>query len=155
MMLFVVDAQSQRCGSDFKTVKVLDKSGESIRDATIEIVAQLPEDEFKASYSEVTKIPASAARATIKRKLPMTFTKDIECENPLKQRRGKTKVKNIDEQKAPNTENFGFCTAETILMPLLLKVSAAGYATDYYVGNFLGGCKKTYEFVLLKKGEKS
>lgn len=154
-LLSVIDVNAQSCGNDFKTIKVTDTKGKSISNLTIEIVAQLPREDYKdLDYHKIIKIPVSDAKAAIKRNLPKTFSADIQCKNPLKQKAGKTKVKNIDEQKPPSTEYLGFCTAETLLEPLLLKVSAPGYLTDYYLGNFFGGCSMTYELVLLKKSRK-
>ena len=147
-------AQAQACGGGFNSVKVSDSKGKSVRGAVIEIVAQLPREEYNIwECGKVVKISAPDAESAIKRKLPMDFTKDIYCQNPLRQIAGKTKVKKLGEQH-PSIENFGFCTGEVYTAPLLLKVSAPNYLTEYYIGNYLGGCGCTYKFVLTKENKK-
>ena len=156
VILSALNAQAQECGGAFNIVNVLDSKGKSIRGAIIEIVAQLPKEEYKdLGYGKVIKMSVKDAESSIKRNLPMNFTEDIECRNPLKQYVGITKVKNLHHYLNPNTENLGFCTGEVIFAPLLLKISAPSYSTDYYVGNYLGGCGNTYEFILTKKNGKS
>lgn len=150
-----LNAQSQTCGGGFSPVKVSDSKGKSIHDVVIEIVAKLLTEEYKnARWGKVIKMSVSDAKSAIKRNLPMDYTEDPFCKNPLKQHLGMTEVKKLGENQ-PSIKNFGFCTAETGDSRLLLKVSAPGYLTDYYIGNYLGGCGDNYEFVLTKKKVKS
>ena len=155
IILSALNVQAQECGGAFNIVKVLDSKSESIRGAVFEIVAQFPKDEYKdLGYGKVIKLSVEDAESVISRDLPMRFTEDIRCGNPLKQYVGVTKVKN-KHHPYPNAKDLGFCTSEVIFAPLLLKVSAPGYETDYYVGNYLGGCGNTYEFIVTKKKSKS
>ena len=121
MMLPAPNVQAQACGGSFNLIEVSDSEGKSIRDATIELVARLSEEEYYATDLEegsgtklsvqdyvkmiernlpvkrllsggVIKVPAKDAKKIIKQKLPMYETKD-RCGNPLTQITKLTKLK--------------------------------------------------------------
>ena len=77
------------------------------------------------------------------------------CGNPLKQAANSTQVARhpaYGRGREPGLKNFGFCTTELYSFPSLLKVSAPGYVTDYYLGVHLGGCERSYKIALTKAG---
>jgi hypothetical protein len=188
VMLPAPNVQAQACGGSFNLIEVSDPEGKSIRDATIELVARLPEEEYYATTSDegagiklsvqeyikmierrlpvkrllggaVIKVLAKDAEKIIKRKLPMYESND-RCGNPLAQIANLTKLKihpeylSLKVHPSGNHEiDFGFCTLENYHAPFLLKVSAPDYLTEYYAGHYLGGCGRTYKFVLTKKGK--
>lgn len=157
LLLFTLTADGQACGGGFNSIKVLDSKGRNVPDVTIEIIARLPREEDKGvkyKYGRAVKIPAKEAQTAVKRRVPIDYTRDLFCKNPLKQTAGLTKVRRFGEQLPPSVDNFGFCTGETYLAPLVLKVSAPGYLSDYYLGNFLGGCGVNYEFILIEEKNK-
>lgn len=154
LLLFILTADGQAGGGGFNSIKVLDSKGKNVPDVTIEIIAQLLREEYKDvkyKYGKAVKIPAKKAQAAVKKRVPIDYTRDIFCKNPLRQIAGQTKVKRFGEQFPPSVGNFGFCTGETYLAPLVLKVSAPGYLPGYYIGNFLGGCGAHYELILMKR----
>lgn len=162
MMCSAPRLQAQVCGGGFISFEISDSEGKSIPDVTIEIVAELVYEEYPeqlknneplksypaAALFNVYRISSRDADDIIKRRRPMNLDRDF-CGNPLKQRANSTKV--ITMNSEPDTKNFGFCTGETYRRPLLLRISAPGYLSDYYIGPFLGGCGGTYKFALVKK----
>jgi hypothetical protein len=75
------------------------------------------------------------------------------CGNPLKQRANSTRVKDLDDFRKGSegsVSNLGFCASESNHGVTLLKISAPGYTTDYYLGSYLRGCFYRYSFVLSK-----
>ena len=161
VLLCASNAQAQACGRAFVEVTVSDSEGRSIPDATIELIAEVPREKYdeerqneaavKISPGNGTaiKISEQEAEEIVSLSSPLSRTEDI-CENPLKQQANSTNVKRnpSDENTEESTMNLGFCTLEGNSRPLLLKVSAPGYVTDYYVGPFLGGCHRIYKIVL-------
>lgn len=156
-MLAAPTAQAQACGGGFNSVKVSDSKGKSIRGVSIELVAALPDgDYFKGGLynkyglilGKVIKVLERDVEELIKRKVPGDWTTD-RCDNPSKQIANVTRVK-TGASENPSNRELGFCTLETFFKPFLLKVSAPGYRTDFYVGTYLGGCGKTYTFILKK-----
>src|ERR1051326_2809342 len=156
--------KAQRCGQGFDQFIVIDKKGKGVPNVTFELVAQVPLDFYldlkkktgrnNLVYSEIFGLSPAEAEAVSKRTSPLERDADL-CGNPLKQQAGETKVKrlgppHVDE---PSTENFGLCTSENGSVIYLLKISAPGYVTDYYVSGFLTGCERHSAIFVLKKGE--
>ena len=153
--------QAQACGGGFAKFVVVDSEGTGVPDVTIELVAEPPREEYmkyKLRKRDVEyggfsfKLSASEAEELMTPAVPMRVDKDF-CGNPLKQRANFTRVKNHEdvlEHRDGSIKHFGFCTLETYSRIYLLKISAPGYVTDYYVGSFLGGCGGSYSFVLTK-----
>ncbi|PYS46644.1 MAG: hypothetical protein DMF68_18615 [Acidobacteria bacterium] len=164
VILSVSNVEAQLCGRSYAKFVVKDSASKSISDMTIEIVAELPEKDYKElweryGYKEPGyqplpfKLPAQAVDEVIKRGLHPTVKTDF-CGNPLKQRSNVTEVITPQEQMQggrANPENFGFCTSEVFARHFLLKISAPHYVTDYHVGSFLGGCGKSWEFTLTEE----
>ncbi|MDQ3818212.1 MAG: hypothetical protein M3362_11115 [Acidobacteriota bacterium] len=151
--------QAQVCGGGFISFEISDSEGKSIPDVTIEIVAEVTYEQYlerltsdltryNDAFFNVYKISGRNADEIVRRRRPMNLGDDF-CNNPLKQRANSTKVSKRNSE--PGTKNFGYCTAETYRRPLLLKISAPGHLSDYYIGPFLGGCGGTYKFALVKK----
>jgi len=158
LSLFLVPslhAHSQACGSDFIEMIVADSSDKYISDATIELIADYPYDKYDEKHrSEMTriafKLSPQEAEEIAKQPLKLSRTDDF-CGNPLRQRPGAASIKTLKQR--PASMNLGFCTQEGFYTNIfLLKVSAPGYVTDYYVAPFLGGCHQVYKFTLTKTG---
>jgi hypothetical protein len=155
IVLSASNLQAQVCGGGFFRFEVSDAEGHSVPDVTIEIVAQLSAEEFtellkgQPALQRYNKISDQEAGDVIKRGRPMQFVEDF-CENPLRQRANSTRVKK-EWNGEPDIMNFGFCALETYGKPLLLRITAPGYRSDYYLGPFLGGCGGKLEFVLAKE----
>jgi len=154
-------AFGQLCGGSFAKFVVTDSTGVKVSDATIELVAELPREEYlkhKTRKGNVEHggysftLTAPEAEDLMTRAVPMTVDKDF-CGNPLKQRAKSTPVKSredVAKSREGSIDNFGFCTSEVFSRVYLLKISAAGYVTDYYIGRYLGGCWRSYSFVLTR-----
>ena len=157
------NVQAQACGQSFARFIVSDSTGKSVSNATIELLTAPSKEEFEKLWEQYGnkepgfqpnpfKIPSSVAEEIIKQNLPLSRTEDF-CGNPLKQTERKTKVKTLDDarnNREGSKKNFGFCTTENSDGKLLLKISAPGYITDYYIGGYLGGCSQGWGFVLTK-----
>jgi hypothetical protein len=157
--------QAQLCGSAFAGFTIEDSEGKSIPDVTIELIAEAPPEKYegkmrdksalKISLSDgvAVKVSVQKAKEIVKQSRPMSRATDF-CENPLRQRASITVVKrrpSLVDDGGGSVKNFGYCTEENNFHPFLLKISAPGYVTDYYVGPFLGRCARTYKIVLTKK----
>jgi len=157
-MLSAPNAQAQQCGAGFNSVKVSDSEGKSIGGVIIKLVAQVPEKEYEklrlgTRNKVVVKIPVDDAEKIIK-DLPIWYWRKDNCGNPLTQYANETRVRTnnrITKYTKPSIKHFGFCTRETATTPFLLKVSAPGYLTNYYMGIYLGGCESIFEFVLTEE----
>jgi hypothetical protein len=162
IMLCASKIQAQACGWAFAHVTVSNSGGNVIPDVTIELIAEetggkyydKSRDEAVVKISPgmgtAVKVSAQDAVEIVKQSSPMTRTEDF-CENALRQLANSTKVKRHPAYVIGEVTNFGYCTQENYSQPFLLKVSAPGYVTDYYLGPFLGGCPRTYEIVLTKR----
>lgn len=158
------DAQAQACGGAYAAFIVSDSAGKNISDVTIELLASLPNKDYKELWERFGdkrpgyqpypfKLPAEVADQLIKQDLPLNLSQDF-CGNPLKQRANQTKVitwKELRQGGMPSEKNFGFCKLENGPGQFLLRISAPGYLSDHYVGNYLGGCGESWRFVLIKK----
>jgi hypothetical protein len=158
------NAPAQRCGGAYAAFIVSDSAGNNISDVTIEVLAALANKDYKELWERYGnkkpgyqphpfKLPAPIVDQVIKQSAPLKFSHDF-CGNPLKQRANLTKVitwRELRQGSMPSEKNFGFCILENGIGQLLLKISAPGYLSDYYVGNYLGGCGTTLDFVLAKK----
>ena len=164
------NVQAQACGRAFAEILVSDAAGQRVQRVTIELVAEAPYEEYKMLESQALaqgdpgdnpalsspghltaiKVTKRDAEEIVRRSTPMDKTKDF-CENPLKLQANTTvKVYGQGESKT----RLGFCTSEGYERhAFLLKISAPGYMTGYYVGAYLGGCRRTYKIVLDKRGE--
>jgi hypothetical protein len=161
MSPFASDTQAQLCHTSFAYYEVVDSVGKNISDVTIELVGEVSGKDYialrtefikKEVYGPNFKLFPQDVEQIVKRSVPMRITRDT-CENPLKQRANSTKVKTMYRGKA-SKKNFGFCNVVGHYRePLLLKISAPGYVTDYYVGQFLSDCR-THERFVLSKDEK-
>jgi hypothetical protein len=155
---------AQSCGGGFARFLITYSESTGVPDAAIELVAELPRAEYvnfklRKRYVEYGgfsfKLSPSEAEELLARTVPMSVEKDF-CGNPLKQRVNSTRVKtheDVVEQRDGTIKHVGFCTLETYKRIYLLKISAPGYVTDYYVGTYLGGCGGSYSFVLTKLPE--
>jgi hypothetical protein len=158
------DTQAQACGGGFAKFVVVDAKEVEVPDVTIELVAELPREEYAkyklrkghVEYGGFSfKLSASEAEELVARGVPSRKDTDF-CGNPLKQRANYTRVKTheeVVERRDGSVKYFGFCTLETYSRIYLLKISAPGYITDYYVGTYLGGCGGSYSFILTKSPE--
>jgi hypothetical protein len=158
------NAQAQACGGAYAAFIVSDSAGNKISDVTIEVLAALPHKDYKELWERYGdkrpgyqpypfKLPAQIVDQVIKQAAPLNLSHDF-CGNPLKQRASLTKVITWEELRQgsiPSEKNFGFCKLENGPGQLLLNISAPSYLSDYYVGNYLGGCGTTWKFVLTKK----
>lgn len=157
--------QAQLCGQSFARFIVSDSAGGSVSNATIELLTVLSSDEYEELWEHYGnkesgfqpnpfKIPSPVAANIIKKNPPLLRTEDF-CGNPLKQTANQTEVKTLDEarnKREGNKKNFGFCIVEGSSPDFLLKISAPGYVTDYYIGHYLSGCEKGWYFILTKRG---
>jgi hypothetical protein len=137
----------------------VDSESKNVSDVTIELVAELPYEvylEFKAQkrYEEYGafsfKLSPKDAEELLKRAVPLRSTTDA-CGNPLKLRANFTRVKSLKDflkGREASVDNVGFCASESNHGVTLLRISAPGYVTDYYVGSYLRGCIPDYSFVL-------
>jgi len=151
----------QRCGGSFAKFIVTDAKEVRVADVTIELIAELPREEYlkhkaRKGYSEYSgfsfKLNLSEAEELQAHTVPSAKDTDS-CNNPLKQRANSTRVRTPEDflnQRDGSVKNFGFCTSEVFSRVYLLKISAPGYVTDYYMGRYLGGCWGSYSFVLTK-----
>jgi hypothetical protein len=167
--LAALTARPQACGRSFVDILVLDSEDKNVPGVIVELLAEVPSEEYRrlevktlkneavVKLSEgngtAIKISAKDADEIIKRNLPMSRPEDF-CGNPLRLVANSTKVTRSPahvEGREFSIKNFGFCTVETYSTPSLLKVSAPGYVTDYYVGPHLVGCRRSYKIVLTRK----
>lgn len=145
------DIRAQACGGGFAKFVAVDSGSTSVPDVTIELVAELPREEYvkyklrkgHVEYGGFSfKLSASEAEELVALGVPSRKDTDF-CGNPLKQRANSTRVKtheDVVEHRNGSVKHFGFCTLETYSRIHLLKISAPRYVTDYYVGTYLGGC---------------
>jgi hypothetical protein len=163
MNLSASNVHAQLCGYRFARFVVSDSAGESVSNSTIELLTGVSGERYKEVWETYGnkefglqqtpfKISLSVASDIIKQNSPLERTQDL-CGNPLKQRANKTKVKTtMSDKNEASAENFGFCTGEGgEFTRYLLKISAPGYVTDYYIGSYLGGCNDSWKFVITKK----
>ncbi len=164
MTLSASNVQAQACGEAYARFVVSDSAGNSISDVTIEIVAKLRYEDYeelreKYGYKEAGyqsfpfKLPAQVTDEVLKLSIPLDIHQD-RCGNPLKQRANVTEVITLEEFKRgskADKKNFGLCKWENGAGEFLLKISAPGYITDYYIGNYLGGCGGAWTFTLTGK----
>jgi hypothetical protein len=155
---------AQACWGTFGKFIITNSAGKKVSNASIELLAAPSDEKYKdlwekfgnkAPGSQVApfKIPAAVGEEIIKQNLPLARNEDP-CGNPLKQTSGKTRVKTWEDKlndREGKKENFGFCTRENGPARFLLKISASGYTTDYYIGSYLGGCSGVRNFTLTKK----
>lgn len=153
--------KAQLCGKSFAKFVVVDSESKSVSDVTIELIAELPAEvylEFKAEeqyeeYGDFSfKLAPQNVEQLLKRAVPLPMSTDL-CGNPFKQRANSTPVKNLQDSRkghAASVTNFGFCASEGNRAVTLLRISAPGYVTDYYVGSYLRGCIYHYSFVLTR-----
>ncbi|HYO99230.1 MAG TPA: hypothetical protein VER76_03365 [Pyrinomonadaceae bacterium] len=156
---FASNAQAQKCLFAFARFFVSDTEGKPVPDVTIELLGEVPEKVYAALaaearkrdiYNQDFKLLPPEVKETVKRSIPMSRGGDL-CGNPFKQRANSTKVKRWHKGEA-STENFGFCNAVGHQrQPFLLKISAPGYVTDYYVGKYLTDCLQHVSAVMSKK----
>jgi len=156
---FASNTQAQKCLHGFARFIVSDTEGKPVPDVTIELLGEVSEKDYETLAAEArkrdiyhpnVKLLPSEVEETVKRSIPMSKTGDI-CGNPFKQRANSTKVKTWHKGKA-STENFGFCNAVGHQrQPFLLKISAPGYVTDYYVGKYLTDCLQHVRASMSKK----
>ena len=161
MTPFASNTQAQLCLYEFARFEVLDSAGKRLPDVTIQLLGEVSLEDFKALQAEShrreisipdVKLFPQEVEEIVKRSRPMREKADI-CGNPFKQRFNSTKVKRMHKGEG-SKENFGFCNAVAHnRQPLLLKISAPGYVTDFYVGKFLSDCI-TYKSFILSKEEK-
>jgi hypothetical protein len=156
--------QAQLCGQSFAQFTVTDSEGKSVPDVTVELLAELPDKDFKEfkikkGYDEYGsfnfKLSRQDAKELLKRSIALSTTTDV-CGNPFKQRSNSTRVKTSDDfmsERGASVKNFGFCALEHNRQVILLKLSAHGYPTGYYLGSYLRGCIHAYSFVLSKTGK--
>jgi hypothetical protein len=164
MLLPAFGAQAQRCGYKFSKFIVLDSRGKNVSDVTIELIAEVPYEQFLKFKVKSgiegdggglhLKLSSDDAGDLLKQAVPLGISTDV-CGNPLKERANSTRVftrvKTTDDlarAREGSIHNFGFCTSENDQSILILRISAPGYMTDYYVGNYLGGCGQRYSFAL-------
>jgi hypothetical protein len=141
----------QACSVGFIDVTVVDSEGRSVPRATIELVAEAPADYPSHPYP-ARELTRQEADEIIGRGRPMSWQKD-RCGNPLRQVARSTRVKRLfprGSQKEFGVTNFGYCTTETLATLMLMKVSAPGYQTAYYLGPHLGGCSRDLRIVLIR-----
>jgi hypothetical protein len=154
MLVCAADTQAQLCGRGFARIIVTDKEGRTIPGVAIELVADMPAAEYRKLWKvwsdfNTKELCAEEAAEIIKQWGRVQRTEDF-CGNPLKQTAGATRMEN--RVSTASTQDFGFCTVEGGIGRLyLLKVTAPGYATGYYAGDFLGGCERTHKFILSKE----
>lgn len=169
MLLGLLFAQSaaftppgQLCGKSFAKLVVVDDKGKDVSDVTVELVGELPKadyEKFKREKGYVEygafnfRLSASEAEEMLKHTVPLGRGTDF-CGNPLKQQKNVTVVRDVDARRQASADNFGFCTVEGYFGTNLLKISAPGYVTDYYLGSYLRGCWYGYSFVLTADREK-
>ena len=151
--------RAQTCGGSFAKFVVLDSKEMKVPDVTIELVAELPREEYlklKArkgyiGYGDFSpRLTPPEVEELVARAGPGARDTDF-CGNPLMQRANSTRVRNPEDRlnhRDGSIENFGFCTSEVFSRVYLLKISAPGYVTDYYMGSYLGGCAQRHSFVL-------
>lgn len=157
-----VTVSAQLCGRSFAQFVVVDDKGKEVSDVTIELVAELPYkdyDEFMvkkgmSAYGGGSniKLLREESEELLKLSVPLRRSTD-HCGNLLKQQKTFTQVKNVEDSvtgRDGTVKHFGFCASENDQSVILLRVSAPGYSTDYYVGHYLGGCGHKYSFVLAR-----
>jgi hypothetical protein len=153
---------AQLCGGSFAKFVVLDGQGKEVSDVTIELVAELPYQDFEKFMAKKAisgsggglnlKLSAEDAEELLKLSVRMRRSTD-HCNNPLKQQLNVTRVRNVEDfvrGREGTVEHFGFCASENDQTVILLRASASGYVTNYYLGQYLWGCGHSYSFVLNK-----
>jgi hypothetical protein len=158
VMPFASHTQAQMCLYRFARFEVFDAEGKRVPDVTIELLGEVPEEDFLALQAEArrreihhpdVKLLPEEIEKVVKRISPMRGSGDV-CGNPFKQRANSTRVKITHTSKA-SKENFGFCNmVGHNRRPLLLKISAPGYATDYHAGAYLSDCLSHKAFSMSK-----
>lgn len=146
-------AQAQACGRSFGEFIVSNAEGESISSVTVELIAQLPDNESrKSGYGAPVKVSRQEAEELVKLGTPLAGGED-ECGNPFKQLSNTTGVRKFPKDAA-SKKRLGFCRRETVDNTLLLRISAPGYVTQYYAGNYLGGCWPLFYHIVMTKEER-
>jgi hypothetical protein len=158
-----VTTPAQLCGKSFGRFVVVDVQGKDVADVTAELLGDLP-NEYYQKFRQEKKYPESGglnfklsdaeSQEMLKRIAPLRTDTDF-CGNPLKQRKNSTPVRVTDAVSGqdPSVSNFGFCSSEGYMGITLLRISAPGYLTEYYLGSYLKGCRGRYSFVLTKLRE--
>jgi len=159
---FPLNVPAQLCGGTFAEFTVIDGEGNEVPDVTLELVAELSHenyDEFmrKKAISPYgagfnVKLSQEDSAQLLKLSVPLRSSTD-HCGNPLRQQKNVTYVKNVEDsvsRREGTVKHFGFCASENDQSVILLRVSAPGYITDYYVGHYLWGCGHRYSFILTK-----
>jgi hypothetical protein len=161
--LFAPTIQAQTCGYHFKKISILDSNGGNISGAMFEFVGVLSSGDF-SEFAKSKGFPKfygpfispkifQADVEKLKTRIAPLNLKEDYCGNPLKQQYNVTKAKNVQDWvrgNEPSTNKFGICSVEDNYVIYLLKISAAGYTTDFYLGTFFAGCD-SYSFVLSKR----
>jgi hypothetical protein len=164
VILLIGDTHAQRCGRAFARIAVADVEGKTVSNTTIEIIGTLSDKDYmellQKSFPDKTylrflslEIPEQVVGEMMKQSKSLWLDKDY-CGNPLKLRANKTRIKTPkDNVEGGNgsKKNFGFCTSEVNFDVYLLKVSAPGYDTAYYMGRYLGGCDAEHNLVINKR----
>lgn len=155
---------AQACGGSFANFVVKNSKGKNVKGVTVELLTAPPREKYKELWEKFGhkeagfqpnpfKVPADVANELLGLTSAVSRTEDF-CGNPLKQTAGKTVVKTWKEHHGDlrgTKENFGFCKLETFSTHFLLKISARGYLTEYYLGSYLGGCGGTWYFTMTSK----
>src|SRR2546429_9003531 len=154
IIVCAANSQAQRCGRGFARIIVSDAEDKVIPEVTIELVAELPAAQYREQWKlwsdfNTKELSTQVAEEIVKQWGQMERTEDF-CGNPLRQVANSTRREITPRREIPlrTTRDLGFCTVEGGIERLyLMKITAPGYATGYYAGDFLGGCKRTHKFV--------
>lgn len=153
LALFASKAQGQACGGSFGEFIVSDAEGKSISNVTVELIARLPDNESrKSGYGAPVKLSLRDAEELMRHGTSVSGGADF-CGNPFKQLSNTTAVRKFPNDVA-SRKRLGFCRRETTDLTFLLRISAPGYATEYYAGNYLGGCWPLFYYIVMTKEEK-
>lgn len=155
-----MNVQAQLCGKSFAKFIVVDGQDKEVSDVTIELVAELPYEDFGKFMAKKAlsgsggglnlKLSAEDSEELLKLSVRMRRSTD-HCNNPLKQQLNVTRIRNVEDfvrGREGTVEHFGFCASENDQSVILLRASASGYVTNYYLGQYLGGCGHKYSLVL-------
>ena len=147
---------AQICGPTTVLIGVYDSAGKPISNVTFEMLGSVPTDEkFKElsqkygeeNYRYNFELPTAEGEALAKSKLGQLSDKD-KCGKPFQ----KMISAGPADEKDPK---FGVCMFEGgSLGEVLIKLSAPGFVTAYYLNNAFRGCGTRAGYTLYRKGEK-